>query len=249
MRIAFPLLLALASVQPALAQSEPKLPLPLLSTTFYQDPKAVMLACVEASRSLGGMDGDTDHQAERGWAYLAAGQSDKAEAIFQTAIKDKKAGAETYRLIGLAYLHLGDTEKALKAYELVVDANKGTLTGIGGSTPTGMAGTSVGVTVWSNFSFDKSALARAAGDLVKTGHVREATKYMDQYYFSDSGDSAEFVKFGRAALLVGEQNLAARYFAYAVKADPKDKDVWSTITDAYAEYLTKHSAPTEPVAH
>lgn len=240
---AFLSITALLAATAALGQAPP-LPTPDKSF-FAQDRKSLMLACAETARTLGA-DGNVE-TAEYGWVQLAAGNRDKADAFFHEAIKKgslfitssghvgttadghpistgkftraEGAGAETYRVIGLAWLRQGHKDEALRAYEVMGEADD-----------EGM------------FLNKKGSMARAAVDLLDAGLVKEATRYMDKVYLADVEDSDDFATFAEAALAAGERALAARYFAYAVKADPKDSGLWIRISQAYADYLRKHPA-------
>ena len=236
MRRAFHALLLLIA-QPAFTQG---LPNPSDAAFFTQDRNSLMLACADAARTLGATD--ADRIAEYGWAQLIAGNRDKADAAFHQAIgtggfvfkgvtlmappgqtkqtpgigfnKAEGAGAETYRIIGLAYLRQGLKAEALKAYEVMADAeNRG-------------------------FLSKQGTLTRAAVDLIRAGFVKEATRYADQAHLLEAKDSDNSLDFAEAALAAGERDLAARYFAYAVKADPKDGEVWMRIAQAYAGTLS-----------
>jgi cytochrome c-type biogenesis protein CcmH/NrfG len=62
---------------------------------------------------------------------------------------------------------------------------------------------------------------------------------MEQGFQLDKDDATNFLEFGRMALLTGNKDLAALYFARAAQADPKDADVWLEITNAYADLLLR----------
>lgn len=239
-RLALTLLLAVAP-EAASAQSADwkHFPNAFDKAFLSQGSQQLMISCIEASRTLGGIDGDPDHMVERGWVYLAAGNREKAEAIFQQAIRAPHTRTETYRYLGLAWLHQGLKAEALQAFG-IMGATKKSNWAFGvpnnpGGPPAG------GIGAYSFFGIDtrKGSLARSAVDMLRSGLIKEATDCMDQVYLTDADDSDDFIQFAHAALIAGQQDLAARYFAYAVKASPKDKDVWVEITQAYSELLTK----------
>lgn len=235
----------LVAAPPARAQSADWRPLPNPSgpTFLAQNSQQLMITCIEASRTLGGIDGDPDHMVERGWVYLAAGNRGQAEAIFQQAIRAPRTRTETYRLLGLAWLRQGFKAEALQAYQLMGATKKSSL-GFGvplnsNAPPSGRASVFFGIDT------RKGAMARAAVDMMRSGLVREASDCMDQVYLADADDSDDFIQFAHAALIADQRDLAARYFAYAVKASPKDKDVWIEITQAYSELLTRKDKETK----
>lgn len=216
-----------------------QLPSPFDKSFLAQDPQHLMITCIEASRTLGGIDGDPDHMVERGWVYLAAGNREKAESIFQQAIRAPRTRTETYRYLGLAWLHQGFKAEALQAFG-IMGATKRSSWGFGVSAgPGGPPAAGIGASSFFGIDTRKGSMARAAVDMLRSGLIQEATDCMDQVYLTDADDSDDFIPFAHAALIAGQRDLAARYFAYAVKASPKDKDVWVEITQAYSELLTK----------
>ncbi len=233
--------LLLAALPAALAQ----VPTPA-DKAFFQQPKPlVMVTCAETALALGANGGD--ELAQLGWVYLSAGQRDKAEEAFARAFrkgslrfagvfvqstvnpatglgesraapsfgKTDGAGAETCRTIGLALLRNGYKAEALRAYEAMGSADS------------------------QGFMGKDSSLTRAAIDLLKAGMVPEAIAWMETAYLADPRDANNFVDFGRAALLAGERDQAARYFALAVQVEPKDSDLWAQIAEGYADLLVQ----------
>ena len=247
MRLTAPLLplCALLTLPPVLAQ----VPSPA-DRAFFQQPRAtVMVTCAETALALGA--DSSDQLAQLGWVYLAAGQRDKAEGAFARAFrkgslrfagvfaqatvtpatgqsethaapsfaKTDGAGAETCRTIGLALLRNGYKPEALRAYEAM-----------GGAESQGFLG-------------KDSSLTRAAIDLLKAGLVPEGIALMEKAYLADPKDANNFVDFGRAALLAGERDQAARYFALALQVEPKDSDIWCQIAEGYADLLARANPP------
>lgn len=232
------LLAAIPRIAGAQSTDWKQLPSPFDKSFLAQDPQHLMITCIEASRTLRGIDGDPDHMVERGWVYLAAGNREKAESIFQQAIRAPRTRTETYRYLGLAWLHQGFKAEALQAYG-IMGATKKSSWGFG--VPNNPGGSPGGISTSTFFGIDtrKGSMARAAVDMMRSGLVQEASDCMDQVYLADADDSDDFIQFAHAALIADQRDLAARYFAYAVKASPKDKDVWVEITQAYSELLTR----------
>ena len=201
-----PVCLGLVFLGPASAQA-PKVP---DAAFFSQDPKVLMRLCAEEAVRLDPKD--THLLVEFGDTMLALGDRQKAEEAFAKAVATKPDDPQTHHLIGLAWLRKGFRPEALKAYQAMVSVN------LSGS-----------------YQRLKNLLNKAAVDLVAAGEVKVAADYQERSYQLDKSDANNFLEFGRAALLIGEKDLAALYFARAAKADPNDVDVWLEITNAHAE--------------
>lgn len=181
---------------------------------FSREPSSLAKLCsAEGSRLRA--KGPCQH-AIHGHVQLALGERPAAEAAFAQAIALNPDDADSRRLIARAWLRQGFRPEALKAYEAMISID--------------LAGQN---------QKQKNLLLRAALDLVEVGEVKVAAGYMERSYQQDKSDSSNFLEFGRAALLAGEGDLAALYFARAAKADPKDVDVWLEITNAHAELLLR----------
>jgi len=207
-----PVGLGLLSFCPAWAQV-PKVP---DAAFFSQDRKVLMRLCAEEARRLDPKD--THLLVEYGDTMLALGERQKAEAAFAKAVATEPDNPQTHHLIGLAWLRKDFRPEALKAYQSMVSVD---LSG--------------------RYERQKNILNKAAVDLIAAGEVKVAADYQERSFLLDKSDANNFLEFGRAALLAGERDLAALYFARAAKADPNDVDVWLEIANAHAEALLRRA--------
>ena len=186
---------------------------PLPDATFFsQPPRSLMRLCGDEAVRLAPRDALL--LAAYGEVLLAAGDRVRAEEVFAMATQRRPDDYRTLRLIGRAWLSQGYSREGLATYTLLLSADGG-------------------------YVSRKNRLCNAAVDLVSFGETRVAAEYMEQSYRLDKGDANNFLEFGRAALLRGERELAATYFARAAKADPKEADTWLDIADAYASLWTR----------
>ena len=190
-----PICLVLSGLLPALAQA-PETP---DAAFFAQDPKVLMRLCADEALRLKARDSHL--VAEYGDTMLALGDRKKAEEAFSRALERKPNDPQTRRLIALAWLRHGFLPEALRTYEAMVTLD---LSG--------------------RYENRKNLFTKAAVDLLVAGQVKVAADYMERGFLLDKSDAANFLEFGRAALQVGEKDLAALYFTRATKADPKDVD-------------------------
>ena len=200
----------------ALSAQEPPLSVPQYPGTsfFLKDPKRLAVACAEEAQRLDASDAHL--LAVRGDLWLGMGDRAKAETAFAEALAKDAIDPRTHRLIAQAWMRHGFKAEALAAYK-----------------------TMAGLDLRGRFDNKKNVLCWAATDLMAAGFVPQAADYMAQSYALDKDDPNNCVDFARAALLAGERDLAARYFAYAVKAEPRDVDIWLDIASAHADYLLK----------
>ena len=203
--------LTLAAQAPVL--SVPRLP---EASFFLQDPKRLMVACAEEAQRLG--PSDARLLAAQGDLWLDMGDRAKAEAAFSSALAKDAGDPRTRRIIAQAWMRHGFKAEALAAYKAMADLD-----------------------LRGHFDNKKNVLCWAATDLMAGGFPQEASSYMDQSYALDKDDPNNCVDFARAALFAGHRDLAARYFARAVKAEPHDVDIWLDIASAHADYLLKGS--------
>lgn len=183
---------------------------------FSQDRKVLMRLCAEEARRLDPKDRHL--LVEYGDTMLALGERQKAEEAFAKAVAAEPDDPQTHHLVGLAWLRRGLRPEALKAYQSMVSVD---LSG--------------------RYERLKNILNKAAVDLIAAGEVKVATDYQERSFLLDKSDANNFLEFGRAALLAGERDLAALYFARAAKADPNDVDVWLEIANAHAEALLRRA--------
>lgn len=200
----------------ALTAQAPSLRVPKYpnATFFLQDPKQLMVACAEEAQRLDASDAHM--MAARGDIWLGLGDRPKAEAAFAKALAKDAGDPRTRRIIAQAWMRHGFKTEAVAAYKAMC-----------------------GLDMHGRFDNEKNVLCWAATDLMAAGFTREAAGYMDQSYALDKDDPNNCVDFARAALFAGQRDLAARYFARAVKAEPHDVDIWLDIASAHADYLLK----------
>ncbi|NWJ41195.1 MAG: tetratricopeptide repeat protein [Geothrix sp.] len=206
--------------------------------------KARMLAATEIG--FYGTDKDNEAMAARARINLAAGQRAEAEALFLAIMKSKEVHAESFQLIGQAWLRAGFQAEAFRAYEVLPSAR-----GEGGVVGFGSRGTDVSGRSWGPLvSVDlsrinkKRALSDAAVDLAAAGHFDKAMPLMEEVFLSDAKDQNELAKFGRMALEAGRREDAARFFQKAIQADPKDWEVWLLVAQAHADAILRRASTT-----
>jgi tetratricopeptide (TPR) repeat protein len=196
------------------SQSLPALEVPKQpdAAFFSQDSKRLMLLCAEEAHRLDPLDPHL--LAARGEVWLSTGDRAKAEMTFAEAVKRDPGDPRTRRLIAAARMRHGFREEALLAYQAMT-----------------------ALTLSGRFDNRKNVLCWAAADLMEAGFGQEAAGFMDKSYGLDKDDPDNCIQFGRAALLAGQSDLAALYFARAIKAEPTDVDVWLDIASAHADHL------------
>lgn len=212
MRFVFQCSLALSMLASLQAQA-PKSP---DSSFFAKDSKELMRICAEEARML--QKKDSHILAEIGDIYLTLGERSKAEEVFREALELKDVDGEAFHLVGKAWLRHGFKAEAMKAFE-------GTSLRGGGQ--------------WGGWDNPKNIMKRAAMDLMDAGYPKEAEALMDRAYLIDTKDAENCYQFGRSALLAGQREIAATWFLRAIKAGPKDEEVWVEIANAYADLLKK----------
>ncbi len=210
-------LFALGSL-PLLAQA-PKVP----DVAFFsQDPKVLMILCAEEAKALMSTR-DTHLLAEYGDTYLAKGDRAKAEEAFTKAAALSPNDPQTHHLIGLAWLRKGFKAEALASYKAMTEVS--------------LAG---------RYENRKNIFTKAAVDLISAGYVAEAAAYMESGYQLDKRDEHNFLDFARAAWFANQRDLAATYFARAVKAAGGDEDVWIEIANIMGDHLLAQRKPKVP---
>ncbi|HJW08186.1 MAG TPA: tetratricopeptide repeat protein [Holophagaceae bacterium] len=200
-----PLLLACSVVQAQVPA--PKAP---DAAYFSQETRALARVCADEACRLA--PHDTKIQAIYGEILLASGEKAKAKEQFELAVFRDPKDTRLQRFVAQAWLRHGFKAEAMENYEAMT-----------------------AVDLRGRFDNAKNVLLRAATDLLGAGMVKEATAYMERSYALDHDDPNNFIEFARAALKAGQRDLAARYFARAVKAEPNDVDVWLDIGSAYAD--------------
>ncbi|MBK8789074.1 MAG: hypothetical protein IPO28_02550 [Holophagaceae bacterium] len=181
------------------------------ATFFSQDRKVLMRLCAEEARRLDPRDGTAGDTG----TMLLSGAPEGGRGPSRGRCRPT---SPTHHLVGLAWLRRGLRPEALKAYQSMVSVD---LSG--------------------RYERLKNILNKAAVDLIAAGEVKVAADYQERSFLLDKSDANNFLEFGRAALLAGERDLAALYFARAAKADPNDVDVWLEIANAHAEALLRRA--------
>ena len=192
-----------------------------MASFFLNDPKQLMVACADEAQRLDASDAHL--MAARGDIWLGMGDRVKAEGAFAAALAKDAGDPRTHRIIAQAWMRHGFKAEALAAYKAMCALDMG-----------------------GRFDNKKNVLCWAATDLIAAGFTPEALAYMDQSYALDKDDPNNCVDFARAALFAGQRDLAARYFARAVKAEPHDVDIWLDIASAHADYLLKAKREPQP---
>ncbi len=172
---------------------------------FKGDRKAILQACADEARSI--KPKDAKWLAEYGRAYLAALDKPKAEAAFREAVTKEPKDGEVHRLIGNAWLKHGYKQQALESYALILSLD----------------------------GKNKDALVAAALDLAEVGLVADAERFITAFVTQEKDDWKAFIQFGRAFLQSGNRDQAAKWFARAVAAKPKEEKVFLEISRAFAE--------------
>ena len=202
-----------------------------------------MLAAAEIG--FYGTEKDNEAMAAHARIHLAAGQRPEAEALFLAIMKSKEVHAESFQLIGQAWLRAGFQAEAFRAYEVLPSARgDGSVVGFGswGTDASGLHSWGPLVTVDLSRINKKRALSGAAEDLAAAGHFDKALPLMEEVFLSDAKDQNELAKFGRMALEAGRREDAARFFQKAIQADPKDWEVWYLIAQALADAIPPRPA-------
>lgn len=172
---------------------------------FRGESKSVAEACADRSGELKDRDGQT--LAVLGRVYLLSGARDKADEAFARAKAQEPKDGETYRLVAYAWLRSGDRAAALKNYALMEAVDPS----------------------------NKEAFRHAALDLMDAGLSSEADELMMRAWALDTDEWKPMVAFGRTALRAKRRDLAAKWFAKAVKAKPDEDKLWAAIALAYAD--------------
>lgn len=181
---------------------------------FLQDPAQLSAACLRESDTIN--HSDSREVAPRGNVWLSLGDKATANSTFSFARALDRRDPRTLRVIAQGWMSHGFKGEALKAYKELASLD-----------------------VSGQFDREKNVLCWVATDLVAAGFPQEASGYMEKSYRLDDDDPNNFIDFGRAALLVGNRDLAATYFARAIQAEPRDVDVWLDIASAHADYLLR----------
>lgn len=144
--------------------------------------------------------------ADCGRAFLAAGQRAKAGELFDLAIVADGENPEILRVIAESWLKFGDQDKAL--------------TLIRGA-----------VAKWPD---DDDMITAFACSLTDAKLAQEADATMRRALAASADGWRNFVAYGRACLRAGRAEAAAEWFERAVKAEPKDAEVWRALALAFA---------------
>ena len=81
----------------------------------------------------------------------------------------------------------------------------------------------------------RNVFKQMAINLLEAGCLPEAIALMDRAWTLDPKDWHDHLDFARAALRLGQQDLACLYLERTVKARPKEERVWSEIMLLFAE--------------
>ena len=172
---------------------------------FKGDPKAIMVACADKARVI--KPNDSRLLAEFGRAYLAAGDTGRAEEAFKRAAASDPKDGETYRLIALAWLRHGRRPEALKSIEEMQRMDPKA----------------------------KNAFCKAAVNLLDAGSASEADALMQKAWQLDPKDWQNCAEFARAAVRAKQTDLAARWCARTVAARPKEERMWNELALVFAD--------------
>jgi tetratricopeptide (TPR) repeat protein len=205
----------------------------------------------EAEWGFAGTRKNEETLAERAKLHLMAGERPQAEVLFRQILHAKEVYADTLRLIGQAWLQAGFTTEALQTYHAISAGRGGGgtsafgLWAIGPDQPLAV-GQDYGFTITLSEKSRKRALANAAMDLVKANLLDEALPLMEDAWLTDAEDTNNLLQFGQVCLEAEEQDKAAAFFFKAVKADPKDREIWYTLANIYANQAWKQRPKAAP---
>jgi tetratricopeptide (TPR) repeat protein len=221
---------------------------------FKGDPKTIMVACADQARARDPKDSRL--LAEYGRAYLVSGDRAKAEEAFKRAIASDPKDGETHRLIGLAWLKAGLIQEAKEAFELMqkmdpkarsafakaavnlVDAGlfeAGEMLMIRSTKIDKPYDDEKAHEAWlRSFELGSRPTPQMPGQNPAQGHLPVIGLDVDllRHMLFDGWDC---VRFGQAALRTRQTDMAARWFATAIKMQPKEERIWNAIALAYAD--------------
>jgi len=181
------------------------------TSIFDGDPKSILVACSEKARSLKPNRGEV--MAASGRACLVQGDRAKAEAAFNSALRDDWNEGESSNLILGSWLELGFRTEGLNF-----------LADIRSRYPR-----SSDKRGWRN------ALVRTAVVLIDNNCPKEAEGIMEISYDMDHREWENMLVFARACLRNSKPEMAARWFHRAVSFKPKHEGIWTDIAVALAE--------------
>ncbi|HJW34195.1 MAG TPA: hypothetical protein VJ505_12680 [Holophagaceae bacterium] len=262
----------------------PLLALPLLAQApakgtkafFLQDPKVVMAACAEESMAL---EKDRDHgetNAEWGRAFLAAGQREKAEGLFNRAAVTSQRGMMVHA-IGMAFgprdFHgnpIGGgigSDRDAEFWARIFRPNRTpfkTLDTSGISAPSGAMLQIVGCS-WLRAGHVPEALAafesmarlgpkdedgflKAGQDLLRAGLRIESEAMMGAFQELKPQEAENFLDYAEVAAELGYPALAQRWCKAAVEAKGKDAPILAKAARLLAEALRAPASQRAPWA-
>lgn len=176
---------------PLLAQAPPK----GSKAFFLQDPKVVMAACAEQSMAL---ESDRDHgetNAEWGRAFLAAGQRDKAEGLFDRAAVTSKRDM---------MIHFGAMQAGPRDFHGITIGPRLVDPALYWKWAFGRNGTPFKALDTSGISAPKGAMLQIIGcSWLRTGHVKEALAAFESMARLGPRDEDGYLKAGQDLLRAG----------------------------------------------
>lgn len=173
------------------------------SSFFLGDPVQVMLTCADRAEDF--RRNDSRLLAERGRAYLAAGQRARAQELFDAAERSDPYDPTTNRLIAEAWLRYGDPAPVALQLRKALEIAQRRL----------------------------SPLHEFGPLLVRFGMAAEGRRMMTRAWNLDHEWEAAF-EYGEACLQAGLSAEAAQWFYTGVKVHPSRPAVWHTLANILA---------------